>query len=150
MNKNVFVISEIKISYNPKLKNSERPKITTSKEAEVIFRSFFENIDYTESMYAMFLNHGNKVLGIKMISSGGTAGTVCDPKNVLQVALKAHASSFILAHNHPSGTMVASQADQALTTKIASAAKFHDMNLLDHLILSSEDYYSFADNGLIT
>jgi DNA repair protein RadC len=149
MDKRIFKVSEIKISYNPIVKNSERPQLTSSDGAVEIFRAYFENIDYTEKMYAMFLNHANMVLGIKMISSGGTAGTVVDPKTVFEAALKAHASGIILAHNHPSGNLSPSEADRNLTSKLSSAGKFLDIKLLDHIILTSERYYSFADNGLM-
>lgn len=83
------------------------------------------------------------------VSSAGVAGTVADPKVIFAAALKASASSIILAHNHPSGQLKPSSADIALTNKIKRGGEFLDIQVLDHLILSSEGYYSFADEGMM-
>lgn len=86
----------------------------------------------------MLLNRMNKVLGIYLISVGGFAGTVCDPKVVFQAALKTNASSIILAHNHPSGNLKPSDADLQLTEKLKKGGKLLDIAVLDHLILTEE------------
>ena len=88
-------------------------------------------------------------LGIYHLSKGGIAGTVVDPKIVFSVALKSAASSLILIHNHPSGNLQPSEADKTITKKLVDAAKLLDINVLDHLIISIESYYSFADEGLL-
>lgn len=144
-----FNVAEIGLTYSLKIKASERPQIKTSKDSYEIFLRYFLTIEHCESMYLLLLNRANKVLGIKHISTGGTSGTVCDPKIIFQVALKGNASNIILAHNHPSGNLDPSGADRTLTAKIVSAGKFLDLPLLDHLIVTSESYYSFADEGCL-
>ncbi|MDZ7650383.1 MAG: JAB domain-containing protein [Cytophagales bacterium] len=97
----------------------------------------------------MLTNRANKVLGIFELSTGGVSGTVADPKLIFAAALKGAASGMILAHNHPSGNLQPSQADLDLTKKIREAGKLLEIQLLDHVIVTSEGYYSFADEGLI-
>jgi DNA repair protein RadC len=97
----------------------------------------------------MFTNRANKVLGIFELSTGGVSGTVADPKLIFAAALKVAASGLILSHNHPSGNLQPSQADIDLTRKIKEAGKLLEIQLLDHIILTTEGYYSFADEGLI-
>ena len=106
-------------------------------------------MDYREEFLVLCLNRANKVLGFSKIGQGGISGTVADPKVIFQVALKANASSIILAHNHPSGNCKPSTNDVELTKKIQSAGKFLDLTVLDHIILSSDSYLSFADTGFI-
>ena len=100
-------------------------------------------------MYGVFLNRTNKALGVSFISKGGMAETVMDVKIILQTALKTHASGIILSHNHPSGNLHPSEADKRITSKIKEACKLLDLNLLDHIIITEEHYYIFADEGLI-
>lgn len=97
----------------------------------------------------MYLNRANRVIGIHRHSTGGVAGTVVDTKQILAVALKSNASSLILCHNHPSLNLQPSQADLEITRKIKQAAQTMDLSLLDHLIITSEGYYSFADEGVL-
>jgi DNA repair protein RadC len=89
------------------------------------------------------------VLGIYEVSTGGMTGTVADPKLIFAAALKGAACGIILAHNHPSNNLKPSISDEQLTTKIKEGGKLLDIKLLDHLIISSEGYYSFADEGLL-
>lgn len=143
-------LSEISINYIPKLKLSEQPKITTSKEAEIQFRALWSNkLQYIEEMYIMLLNRANKVLGYSRISQGGTSGTLVDTKVVFQVALKANASSILLAHNHPSGNLKPSEADLKITKNIKEAGRFMEIPLIDHIILTEEGYFSLADEGIL-
>jgi DNA repair protein RadC len=143
-------VSELKLSYNPKTRPSERPVINASGKAwEILFKDW-EDIAYYESFKVIALNRANKVLGVALISRGGLTGTVVDPKIILQYALMSNASGLILAHNHPSGNLCPSQADVNLTQKIKTACLSLDVNLLDHIILSPENaFYSFADEGKI-
>lgn len=97
----------------------------------------------------MILNRAQKVLGICEISQGGSSGTVADPKIIFALALKANASGIIVSHNHPSGNLRPSQADIDLTKKLKEGGKFLELQLLDHVIVTSEGYYSFADEGLV-
>ncbi|MEQ9404340.1 MAG: JAB domain-containing protein [Cyclobacteriaceae bacterium] len=145
-----FSVSEISISYNPKVRNSDREKITCSQDCYRIVRPFFESIiNYKESFYAMFLNRRHCVLGVSKISEGGIFGTMVDPKLIFQTALKAHASAIVVFHNHPSGNLKPSEADIKLTQKLKDAGNFLDLPLLDHIILTDESYYSFCDEGIM-
>ncbi|MEI6577816.1 MAG: JAB domain-containing protein, partial [Bacteroidota bacterium] len=95
------------------------------------------------------LNRGNKVIGYKIVSTGGVAGTVADPKIIFQTALKTHASYIILAHNHPSGNTRPSDADILLTKSLKEAGIFLQLNIIDHLIIGDSTYFSWADEGLL-
>ena len=106
-------------------------------------------LELQEEFKIMLLNRYNKVIGIFTASSGGIAGTVADPKLIFACALKGAASGIILAHNHPSGSLQASQADIDLTKKLRDGGKLLDIQILDHIIITSESYYSFADEGLL-
>jgi DNA repair protein RadC len=141
------VIAEVEMSYSHKIKQSDLFKVTSSNDIVAYLRDHWKNIDYTESFKAIYLSRANKVLGIHLISQGGISGTVVDVRLILQAALLSCSSSIILAHNHPSGTMQASQADIQITRKIKDAAALMDITVLDHIILSSEHYYSLADEG---
>jgi DNA repair protein RadC len=130
---------------------SLRPKITKSSDAFEVLKKHWnlETIDFLEHFKVMLLNRANKVLGIIEISTGGMAGTIADPKVIFIAAIKSAASGIVLAHNHPSGNRQPSQADINLTKKLRSGGELLDIAVLDHLIISSEGYYSFADEGLL-
>lgn len=146
-------VSEIDIVYRKKVhcKMSERPLIQRSSDAYTILNHYWnqDKINLVEEFKVLFLNQANRVLQIFSASNGGVTGTVADPRIILGVALKVGASAIFLAHNHPSGNLKPSAADQALTSKIKEAARFHDIKILDHLILTDEGYFSFADDGLL-
>lgn len=143
-------VSELKISYNPKTRPSDRPSISSSRQAWELFFKEWDSPAYFESFKVMTLNRANKVLGVALISRGGLSGTVADPKIILQYALLSNASGIILAHNHPSGNMQPSEADIRLTRKIKDACTSLEISCLDHLILCSEEkYFSFADEGIM-
>lgn len=145
----LFQVAEITVSYTPKLKASQRPKVNTSKEVyEWLLKSWDKNrIEMIEQFKVMLLNRAGKILGIVEISTGGFSGTVADPKVIFAIALKAGASSIILAHNHPSGNLNPSEADKRLTSKICGAGNLLDIAVLDHLIVTSEGYLSLLDEG---
>ena len=107
--------------------------------------------DSKEHMFAVFLNRANRVIGHKLISTGSAVGCICDIKDILTVALSLRAEGLMLFHNHPSGNLVVSQADQIITSKLKNAATIMDIQLVDHIILTHEtdQYYSFADNGIL-
>jgi len=142
-------IAEISISYSTNVRPYDRAKIISSSNAYDIFLNGWPSLEHKEYFYVMLLNQANKVLGISQISSGGVSGTVADPKMIFQTALKANASSVILAHNHPSGNLTPSDADIALTKKLKEAGKFLDIQVLDHIILTVDNYKSFADDGIM-
>jgi DNA repair protein RadC len=106
--------------------------------------------DHTQEVFAViFLNQANKINHFDIISEGGITGTVADPRVILKLALQHEAVSLVLCHNHPSGNLHPSRADEALTHKIKEAAKYFDIRLLDHIIVSNEGYFSFADQGIL-
>lgn len=106
--------------------------------------------DYRHEVFAvLFLNRSNKVNHFQIISEGGITGTVADPRIILKKALEEDAVSIILCHNHPSGSLKPSKADEELTWKIREAARYFDIKVLDHLIVSDDGYYSFADEGIL-
>ena len=106
--------------------------------------------DYRHEVFGVvFLNRANKINHFEIISRGGITGTVADPRIILKKALEENAVSIILCHNHPSGSLLPSRADEELTLKIKEAARYLDIRVLDHIIVSDEGYYSFADEGRI-
>ena len=106
--------------------------------------------DYKHEVFAvLFLNRANKINHFKIISEGGMTGTVADPRIILKKALEEDAVNLILCHNHPSGSLKPSKADEDLTQKIKEAANFLDIKVIDHIIVSDDGYYSFADEGIL-
>lgn len=146
----LFTLNEVKAVYSHKTKPSLQPKITGSSEAyKLVFPSWLEDIDHYESFKIMFLSRGNRVLGISNMFTGGITATVIDVRRIFQTALACNASAVILMHNHPSGTMVASDADLQITRKCKDAGQLLDISVLDHIIFTSENYLSMADEGLL-
>lgn len=141
------VIAEVKITYSHVVKPSDRISVTGSKDVYRYVKPLWEDIDYRESFAILLLSRNMKVLGLSWISLGGVSGTVVDSKIIFQAALKSHSSSLILLHNHPSGQLRPSDADIKITQKIKSAGEFLDIDIPDHIILTSESYYSMADEG---
>jgi DNA repair protein RadC len=147
----LYEVAEVELVYKSKVKASNRPVIGSSKDAYGVLRqSWDENkIEFVEQFKVMFLNKANKVLGIYDVSTGGISGTVADPRVIFVAALKANACAIIISHNHPSGNLKPSRQDQELTQKIKNAGLFLEIHLLNHLIVSLEGYYSFADQSLL-
>ncbi len=146
MKKQENFLAEFKIKYERKALSAET--IKSSSDSYKLFLNIFDKdtIDYHESFFGLFLNHRNASIGFLKLSSGGMTATIVDVRMLFATALNVGATSFIMAHNHPSGTLKPSQADIKLTEKIKEAGKFMDIQLLDHLIVTSDmGYYSFAD-----
>lgn len=142
---------EIEIKFSG-AKKTELKQITSSQDCFELAKLLFDKstIDWTEEMILVCLNRANKVIGYYKLSSGGTAGTVCDPKVIFTIALQACASSIILMHNHPSGNNKPSQSDIDITKKIKLSGEILTINLLDHIIICDDDtYYSFADEMIL-
>jgi DNA repair protein RadC len=144
-------VSEIELIYKSKVKASQRPQIKSSKDAYALLQSTWDQgkIEYFEQFKTLFLNHSFKVLGLYEMSSGGITGTVVDLRMLFSAALKANATNIMIAHNHPSGNPTPSDADKHMTNKIKQAGEILDIKLLDHLIITSESYYSFIDDGAL-
>ena len=142
-------ISEVKITWSRRIPEQFRKKFTSSSDAYDMALNIWPEgtIDHSESFMALMLDRASKYLCYSIISIGGLSGTVADPKKIFQTALKANASCLILIHNHPSGNKDPSDADNKLTKKLKSAGEFLDLSVLDHLIITSDGYFSYADEG---
>ncbi|HEU4573755.1 MAG TPA: DNA repair protein RadC [Chitinophagaceae bacterium] len=130
------------------LASLEKPVVTSSHSIATYLQAKLKDYHY-EVFAVVFLNRANKINHLQIISQGGITGTVADPRIILKKALEEEAVSIILCHNHPSGSLRPSRADEELTAKIKEAARFFDIKVLDHIIVSDEGYYSFADEGLL-
>jgi DNA repair protein RadC len=143
-------LAEVEVLYKTKVKAKDRVKLNDSKKCyEYLLDAWSGKIEYCEEFIIVLVNRANQALGWVKISQGSVAGTVVDVKMILQPAILANASGIILAHNHPSGNTRPSDQDLALTKKVQAACKFMDISLIDHLIITTEAYYSFADEGQI-
>ena len=144
MSKLFTQVSEISVTYRPAI--SDKPIVRSALDGYNIFIDFFPpgTIGLQERFLALYLNRANRALGVYPVSIGGVTGTVADVRLILSVGLKIVATSFMVCHNHPSCSLKPSQYDIDLTHKIKEAGKYVDMQLLDHLILSSIEkvYYS--------
>jgi len=125
-----------------------RKRIQSSKEIAVCFQGLLKDLS-REVFAALFLTRSNKVKGFKILSEGGISATIADPRLVLGSALEYNAVNIVLCHNHPSGSLRPSRADEEITAKIQGAARYFDIKVLDHVIVSCEGYYSFADEGML-
>jgi DNA repair protein RadC len=144
-------VAEITLSYNSIVKASQRPKVCTARQVyEVLYNSWDKgSLGFVEHFKVMLLSRANRVLGLTLISSGGTAGTVVDVKLVFAAAIKANASSIILSHNHPSGNLMPSEQDKRLTQRMVEAGRLLDIPVIEHIIITEEGYFSFADEGIL-
>jgi DNA repair protein RadC len=121
-------------------------KISKSQDAFEIFHSLMGDLPY-EEFWLLLLNRANRVVKKVKISEGGISGTVVDPKKIFQICLEQHATSIILGHNHPSGAVTPSEADNKITKKIKDCGLLLDVAVLDHIIVGDDRFYSFADEG---
>ncbi len=126
----------------------EKRKIGGSKDVADYFQPMLADLNH-EEFWIMLLNRGNKIIDTFRISQGGIAGTVIDVRLILKTAIEKMSSAVILCHNHPSGTLQASNADRQITRKIKSAAEIMDIAVLDHVIIAQHRYLSFADEGML-
>ncbi|MDG1315022.1 MAG: JAB domain-containing protein [Flavobacteriaceae bacterium] len=147
-NQITYKVGEVELSYKKRLQFPFHP-IKSSDDASTIIRQIIpkSQINYREHFYAMYLTMRNEVVGYHLISVGGINHTMVDVRILLQGALLCNAVAICIFHNHPSTNTNPSSADMTLTKKIAEACKLIDLTLLDHIIITENDYYSFADNG---
>lgn len=127
---------------------TETAKIRSSNDAYIIFHPLLADLNY-EEFWLLYLNRSNKILSRHKISQGGISGTITDVRLIMKKAIELLASSIIICHNHPSGNKEPSDSDTRITQKIKEAADFFDISLLDHIIVTDNGYYSYADMGLI-
>lgn len=138
-------IAEIKVSYSSNY--GDVVKIAKSQDAYDLVMEYWnlDNIELLEEVKIILLNRANRVLGIHKLSKGGVSQSIVDIKLILSIALKCNATSIILVHNHPSGNLKYSKSDKSITSKLKDACRIVDLVLFDHLIVTKNDYYSFAD-----
>ena len=142
-------VAEIQVSYKPnKVFNF---KIDDSRKSfDLILQKWEQDrIEMQEEVKILLLNRNNKVLGIYALAKGGISSCVVDVRIILAVALKALATGIILVHNHPSGNLQPSADDKKITEQLNSSCKLMGITLVDHLIITKDDYFSFADEGLL-
>ncbi len=142
-------VAEVKISYQPKVKACDRPKVASSRAAFELLKNNWDldTLEFVESFKIILLNRANRVLGVSQIGIGGTSSVVVDQKLVFITALKANACAMILAHNHPSGDVFPSEQDRRITKRLVEMGRILDISVLDHMIISPDNYFSFADEG---
>ena len=145
----VTIAAALELGRRRKLtENPEVVQIKCSKDVADIFQPILSDLLH-EEFWILFLNRSNRVISRMKLSQGGISGTVTDVRLAMKKAIECLASGIIVCHNHPSGNLNPSESDSKITQKIKEAGNLLDIQLLDHLIISDKDYYSFADNGLI-
>lgn len=144
------ILAAIEIGRRARLNLHTRPAYVVG--SQIAFEVIYPHLGElrVEEFWVILLNRANLVLGCQKISQGGVSGTVADPKLIFHQAITQLASGIILAHNHPSGNLKPSQADLDLTRKLVTAGKLLELPILDHLIIAGDNYFSFADEGLMT
>lgn len=142
-------VAEIKVSYTTNL--TDKIRLTNFKDTYQFILSHWDLniIEYQEESKIILLNRSNMVLGIHQLSKGGISGTIVDIRIILAVALKCNASGIILVHNHPSGNLKPSEADKKITKRLKQGGELLELCLIDHLIISKRDCFSFAQEGLL-
>ncbi len=144
----VNIVAGLELAARKRRSEGQVEKIAGSQDVFRLMESRLSDINH-EEFWVLYLNRANKVIEEKQISRGGISGTVADPRIILRYGLELKASGLILCHNHPSGNLKASEADLRLTRKIKEGALLMDMQVLDHLIVVSDAYLSFADEGIL-
>ncbi len=147
--KAINIIAALELGRRRRLSEAlDQKKIISSNDAFEILAPILNDQSY-EEFWCVTLNRSNCVIKTLPISEGGVAGTVADPKKIFKFALEDNASSIIIAHNHPSGSLKPSNADIKLTQKCKEAGRFLELPVIDHIIIGNDKYFSFADEGLI-
>ncbi len=144
--KAITIAAALELGVRRNVQTHKKEIIHRSKDIADYLRASFEYRKY-EVFAVVYLNRGNRIIQQEIISEGGLTGTVADPRVILKKALEYEATSLILCHNHPSGNLNPSKADEMITQKIKQAAALLDIQVMDHIIVSNEGYFSFADEG---
>ncbi len=147
--KAITLMAALELGRRRRLSQAEQyDEISSSSDAFDIMKPLLEDLE-VEQFWVLYLNNANKLVSKWNISQGGITATLVDIRRLLKKALELNSTGLILCHNHPSGTLRASEADCKLTAKVAAAAKLMDIQLLDHIIVTDQSYFSFADQGMI-
>ena len=146
--KAVTIAAALELGIRRETADRKRTTVTHSRDIAEFLRAKLQYKKH-EVFAVVFLNRANKIMHYEVISEGGITGTVADPRIILKKTLEHDAVNIILCHNHPSGSIKPSRQDEEITQKIKEAARFLDVKVLDHIIVSEEGYYSFADEGIL-
>ncbi len=147
--KAISIVAALELGRRRRLEGAiDLKKITSSRAAFELMQPVIGELPH-EEFWILYLNNANRVICKRQLSKGGITGTLVDVRLVLKTALEFGATALILCHNHPSGTLVASEADKAITQKLQAAAKYLDIKVLDHIIVTEKAYFSFADQHLL-
>ena len=150
MQQNQLILNEITVQYKPVKNKKGAIKCSSSAFNNAINFFNLDTIQMQEQFVILYLNRSNEVIGGYRHSNGGITSTIADIRIILSIALKVLATGIVLCHNHPSGRLIPSQADKDLTQKMKAAAKYMDISIVDHLIVSNtQSYYSFSDEGIL-
>ncbi|MHC0447214.1 RadC family protein [Flavobacterium sp. 3-218] len=145
--KAVTIVAALELSIRRKSgKMEETVKITSSKMVFKVMQPLIGELSH-EEFWVLFLNNSNNVISKAQLSKGGIAGTTVDIRLIFKLAFEKCATGLILCHNHPSGSLIPSDADKQITKKIREAGEKLDVKVLDHLIITESKYYSFVDEG---
>lgn len=146
--KAIAITAALELGIRRDAADKKKIQVVTSRDIAGFLQAKFQ-YKKNEIFAVLFLNNANKINHFEIISEGGITGTIADPRIILKKALEHDATSIVLCHNHPSGNLKPSRQDEQLTAKIKEAARYHDIQVLDHIIVSDEGYYSFADSGTL-
>ncbi|MBS1627486.1 MAG: DNA repair protein RadC [Bacteroidetes bacterium] len=146
--KAIAIVAALELGIRRNSTENRKEKIMQSRDIAEYLKALLQYKQH-EIFLVVFLNRANKIIHHEIISEGGITGTVADPRIILKKALEHNATAIILCHNHPSGNLEPSNADILLTRKIKEAATYFDIVVTDHIIVSNEGYYSFADSGIL-
>ena len=146
--KAVIIAAALEFGVRRNMAETKQVSVTKAKDIAAYLRAQLQHKNH-EVFTVLYLNISNKILHHEISSEGGITGTVADPRIILRKALEHEAVNIVLCHNHPSGSLKPSRQDEELTQKIKEAAKFFDIRVMDHLIVSDEGYFSFADDGIL-
>lgn len=148
--KAISILAALELSKRRRVSEFKREnKVTESQEAYERFLEFMTDLKH-EEFWVMCLSNSAEVIAIRKVSEGGLSATLVDVKRIFRLALENNAAKIIVAHNHPSGNLKPSGADEGLTKRIADAGVLLECKLCDHLIITNSGYFSFADNGILT
>jgi DNA repair protein RadC len=146
--KAITIAAALELGIRRNMADKKKEVILSSKDLAAYLQAQFQYKKH-EVFAVVFLNRANKINHFEIVSEGGITGTVADPRIILRKALEHDAISIVLCHNHPSGSLKPSRQDEEITQKIKEASKYFDIRVMDHIIVSEEGYYSFADEGIL-
>jgi len=147
--KAISIITALELGRRRRLEEAlELPKITSSKTVFDVMQPLIGELQH-EEFWVIYLNNSNKILVKEQLSKGGLTGTIVDTRLVFKKAIEWYATAVILCHNHPSGKLQPSDADKSITNKLKQAGATLDIKVLDHLIITENMYFSFADENIL-